>query len=112
DLSTPPAAEPAPVAEAARFDEPFEAEAGADLHSNHVEDHESLLADYAEDEEALATEAGEEDDEEVAAEDEDAPVAAEELDAEAEDDEEVAAEDEAEIQEFVAVGTQDDEVEA
>jgi hypothetical protein len=79
DLSTPPAAEPAPVAEAeaGRFDEPFEAEAGADLHNNHVEDHESPVVEYAEDEEAL----GDEDDEELAAE-------AEEVAAEAEDEDE------------------------
>jgi hypothetical protein len=154
DLSTPPAAEPAPAAEAGRFDEPFEAEAAADLHNNHVEDHEALVVDDAEDEEAGDAEAGDEVDEidaataaEALAEDEELAADAEDEDdapaAEAEDCEELAAEgredeedapaatgaegteaaavseapeaedeDEAETQEFVAVGTQDDEVEA
>jgi hypothetical protein len=134
DLSTPPAAEPAPVAEAeaGRFDEPFEAEAGADLHNNHVEDYESPVVEYAEDEEALGTEAGDEDDEEevaAGAEDEELAVEGREDEGDAlvtegrDEDAAVAAdveaaeeaheaEDEAENQEFVAVGTQDDEVEA
>ena len=145
DPATPPAAEQAPTAEAGRFGGPFEAEADADLHNNHVEDQAALVAEDDEDAEVAAEEAlVAEDEDEVAAaealaveEDEafgaeaEEPVAVEAAEHEetlededeellvaeaAEDEESFAAEaaedEEAETQEFVAVSTQDDEVEA
>ena len=158
DPATPPAAEQAPTAEAGRFGGPFEAEADADLHNNHVEDQAALVAEDDEDAEVAAEEAlvaeDEDADEELVAEDEDEDAAAEALAVEedeafgaeaeepvaveaaeheetfedededeellvaeaAEDEESFAAEaaedEEAETQEFVAVSTQDDEVEA
>jgi hypothetical protein len=88
DLATPPAAEQPPAeqplaASAERFDEPFEAEAEAELHNNHVEDQGSLAPEVAEDDEATELVAAEE---MLDADDED-------LDAEAEDSETVTAEE-------------------
>ena len=138
DPATPPAAEQAPTAEAGRFGGPFEAEADADLHNNHVEDQAALVAEDAdeelvaedEDEVAAAEALAVEEDEAFGAEAEE-PVAVEAAEHEetfededeellvaeaAEDEESFAAEaaedEEAETQEFVAVSTQDDEVEA
>jgi hypothetical protein len=65
DLATPsaaeqPPAEPPPAASAEWFDEPFEAAAEAELHTNHVEDQESLAPEVPEDDEATELVAAEE----------------------------------------------------
>jgi hypothetical protein len=100
DPATPPAAEQAPTAEAGRFGGPFEAEADADLHNNHVEDQAALVAEDDEDAEVAAEEA-------LVAEDE---VADEELVAEDEDaDEELVAEDEDEVAAAEALAVEEDE---
>jgi hypothetical protein len=118
DLATPPAAERPPAASAERFDEPFEAAAGAELHNNRVEDQESLAPEVPEDDEAEATElvAAEEwlDDEDLVAEDSETVTAEETLDGEDEAERPGAVEGEEafEAEAFEAEASDDSEDEA